>query len=136
MVRVSKPRKEVDTWIVNWHEVKALWDTGAVTSAVTRKYAEIMKLRAREHALLGTAKGEIPTYKDIVLIELMINGLVLPVKVAVVDSIPGVGNDFLIGMDVIQCGEMTIKTDHSAHRFDFVFDPYPGLFRPMSQILI
>lgn len=112
----------------------AIWDTGAAVSAISRQSAERIGLRIRERTLLATAAGTVSTFNDIVLLELFIEDYVIPVKVAVVDSIPGKGNEFLIGLDVIQCGDLAIATDHDKGIFNVHFSPYPGLFKSIADI--
>lgn len=133
-IRVSKPVSENDRLIIRWHHVHALWDTGASTSGISRSLADKLKLTVYEHTVLRTAAGELKAISDIVLLDLMINGLVFPVKVAIVDTIPGDGNEFLIGMDVIQCGTLTIDTAPLEGNFNVSFKPYPGLFKSVEQI--
>ncbi len=130
VIKVAKPRHLGGRLRVPWHSAVALWDTGAVTSGISSRLAQKMNLVPREQTVLSTAAGTVNSSKDIVLLDLLIDNAVIPVKVAIVDSIPGVDNDFLIGMDVIQCGDMVISTDHSTHNFHVSFKPYPGLFRP------
>lgn len=112
----------------------AIWDTGAAVSAISRQSAERIGVRAHERTLLGTAAGILPTFNDIVLLDLFIADSLIPVKAAVVDSIPGNDNDFLIGMDVIQCGDLSITTDHTKGEFHVHFKPYPGLFKSIAEI--
>lgn len=134
-VQISKPGTEAGRHVIRRTAVMALWDTGAVTSAITRQTAERLRLRVYERAVLGTTAGEIKCFKDIVLLDLQLDdGRVLPVKAAVVEVIPGECNDFLIGMDVMQCGEMTVGADHERGMFQVTFTPYPGLFRTVDEI--
>lgn len=134
-VRISKPIPESGKVILKRCAVKALWDTGAVISAVSRSVASKLGLKAKERARLATVSGEASAVKDIVLLDLFISNMVIPVKVAIVDSVPGTDNDFLIGMDVIQCGELSVKSDHDRHTFDVEFSPYPDIFKRVSEIL-
>jgi len=115
-VRVAKPESISNRLLVRWFSISALWDTGAVTSGISRRIAEEMRLEARERAILSTAAGMAPVFKDIVLLDLMIDNCVIPVKVAIVDSIPGDNNDFLIGMDIIRCGYLQISPRQSKRR--------------------
>lgn len=132
-VRVSKPLGSSGRLLVRWHEVSALWDTGAVTSGITRGIAEAMGLKVRERAILSTPAGMLTCAKDIVLLDLMMDGYVIPVKVAVVESIPG-QHGFLIGMDVISYGDFSVSVDNDRHRFNVRFKPYPGVFRTVEDI--
>lgn len=133
-VRIAKPFEVSRRLMVKWHSVYAVWDTGAVTSAVSRRIAEQLHLKARERAILSTGAGMLPTVKDIILLDLQIGNGVIPVKVAIVDNVPGEGNDFLIGMDVIQCGDFSISTCHITGVYNVRFKPYPGLFRTVEDV--
>ncbi len=135
-VRVAKPKYNSGHLSIRWYPVSALWDTGAVISGISRRIADILKLDARERTILSTGAGMVPAFKDTVLLDLLIDDCVIPVKVAIVDSIPGDGHDFLIGMDVIQCGEFLLSTDHSKGAFNVRFRPYPGLFKPIEEIFL
>lgn len=134
-IRISKPLKENGRVIVRWHHAKALWDTGAAASVISRSLAEKMKLSVHERAILNTATGTHATFKDIVLLDLLIDGSVIPVKAAVADSIPGKHVDFAIGLDLIQCGTLTIDTAPLEGNFKVCFKPYPGLFKSVEELL-
>lgn len=134
-VRISKPISESGKVVVKRCAVRALWDTGAVISGVSRRVASKLGLKAKERARLATVAGESPAVKDIVLLDLFINNMVIPVKVVIVDSVPGTDNDFLIGMDVIQCGALSVRSDHDGHLFNVEFSPYSDIFKPISEIL-
>lgn len=134
-IRVSKPVAENGRLIIRWHHAKAMWDTGATYSVISRILAGKMKLSSHERAVLDTAAGKHATFKDIVLLDLLIDGSVIPVKAAVADSIPGNNIDFAIGLDVIQCGTLTIDTAPLEGNFHVCFKPYPDLFKSVGQIL-
>ena len=134
-VRVSKPVADNGKLMIRWHHANALWDTGASNSGISRLLADKLKLKVYERTVLSTAAGQLKAFRDIVLLDLLIDGSVIPVKAAVVDVIPGDGNDFLIGMDIIQCGSFSINTDHDKGKFHVSFKPYPGLFKPLEQFL-
>lgn len=104
-------------------------------SAISKSAADRIGVKAREQTILSTAAGLLPTFNDIVLVDLFIDDYLIPAKVAVVDSVPGQGHDFLIGMDIIQSGDMKISTDHANNIFEVNFKPYPGLFKKVSEIL-
>lgn len=134
MVKVIKPLLSGKRMILRSRKVFAMWDTGAATSSVSRKLAEDLDLKILERACLSTPAGRIDTFKDIVLLNLLIDDLVTPVKVAVVDFIPGENNDFLIGMDIIHLGDLSVHTMRESMRVDVSFKPYPGAFLPMEDI--
>lgn len=134
-VRISRPCVEAKCLNLRLISVSALWDTGAAVSAISKSAAERVGVKARERAILSTAAGLLPTYNDIVLVNLFIEDYLIPAKVAVVDSVPGRGHDFLIGMDIIQSGDMKISTDHANNTFEVSFKPYHGLFKKVSEIL-
>lgn len=134
-VRVSKPFVENRSVVLHRISIYAVWDTGAAVSAISRRAAERLGMRKYERSVLATATGALSTFNDIVLLDLFIDDYLIPVQAAVVDSIPGVSNDFLIGMDVIQCGDLSVSTDHAAHEFKISFKPYSGMFKPLADIL-
>lgn len=134
-IRVCKPLIENRSIVLRRIALSAMWDTGAAVSAISRRAAEKIGVRIYERTLLGTAAGILPTFNDIVLLDLFISDCIIPVKAAVVDAIPGQDNDFLIGMDVIQCGDMSISTNHVAGDYCVSFKPYPGIFKPIADIL-
>ena len=133
VVRVSKTRVDGKTLKIKRHRVKALWDTGAVTSAISRSLADILGLKVREHTVLQTASGSVRVAKDLVLLDLMLDDTVIPVMAAVVDSVPGKNIDFLIGMDVIMCGSLSVDTVPHEGNFHVSFIPYPGLFKNIQE---
>ena len=135
-VRVSKPVALNRKLLVRRHHVFALWDTGASISAISRSLADKLELKVYEHAVLSTAAGLMNAFRDIVLLDLLIDGSVIPVKAAIVDSIPGENNQFMIGMDVIQRGSFTIDTAPLEGNFNVSFKPYPGIFRPVEQFFL
>lgn len=133
-VRVGKPYAEDKILRFQWEEVTALWDTGAVTSGISLRLAQALGLRVREHVCLGTAAGQLPTFNDIVLLDLLLDGTVIPVKAAVIDKVPGPDNDFVIGMDVMRGGDLHVCPDESAGVFRCTFTPRPGVFRRLPEI--
>lgn len=140
-VRIAKPFGKLRRMVIRWHSVNAIWDTGAVTSAVSRKLAESLQMEVRERTILSTGAGMLPSFKDIVLLELLVGAGVIPVKATVVENIPGENipgenNDFLIGMDIIQCGNLSISSDHPNGLFHVRFTPYPGLFRTVKDLFL
>lgn len=133
-VRVSKPMAEGGRLKICRHHAQAIWDTGAVTSGISRRLAEKLKLEVLERSLLGTIGGNVPVFKDLVLLDLLLDDTVIPVMAAVVDDIPGEGNDFLIGMDVIRYGTLTIVSAPIEGYFHVSFKPCPGIFETVEQI--
>lgn len=134
-VQICKPIRHNRRAVLGRCTVRALWDTGAVTSGISRRIATKLGLKVRERAILATAAGDVQTYKDLVLLDIFIDNRLLPVKAVVVDAVPGEGNDFLIGMDVMQCGQLIVDTDHERNCFEIRFHPYADLFQPIESIL-
>lgn len=134
-VRVCKPNIENRSIALHRISLSALWDTGAAVSAISRRAAERLGVKIYERSILNTAAGTLSTFNDIVLLDLFIEDYLIPIKAAVVDTIPGLYNDFLIGMDVIQCGDMSISTDHTVGEFKVSFKPYSDMFKPLADIL-
>ena len=94
---------------------KALWDTGAVYSVISRQFAMKLGLTSFDSGRAYTAQGSYDT--SVYLLDIL-----LPNKMIVKDLRVSDGEfqdfDFLLGMDVISLGDLTI-TNKGATRFSF-----------------
>ena len=94
---------------------KALWDTGAVYSVISRQFAMKLGLTSFDSGRAYTAQGSYDT--SVYLLDIL-----LPNKMIVKDLRVSDGEfqdfDFLLGMDVISLGDLTI-TNKNATRFAF-----------------
>ena len=134
-VRVIKPHIEGSAMKLRQVHVWALWDTGAVTSGISRRAAEALGLEVTQLTILSTAAGDVSAVKDVVLLDLCFDNTIIPVMAAIVDKIPGTDNDFLIGMDVISYGDFSLRTDHTRSEYIVSFKPYPGAFKTIEAAL-
>ena len=94
---------------------KALWDTGAVYSVISRQFAKKLGLMSFDSGRAYTAQGSYDT--SVYLLDIL-----LPNKMIVQDLRVSDGEfqdfDFLLGMDVISLGDFTV-TNKDATRFAF-----------------
>ena len=94
---------------------KALWDTGAVYSVISRNVAAKLGLTSFDSGRAYTAQGSYDT--SVYLLDIL-----LPNKMIVKDLRVSDGEfqdfDFLLGMDVISLGDFTI-TNRDETRFAF-----------------
>lgn len=94
---------------------KALWDTGAVYSVISRQFAAKLGLTSFDSGRAYTAQGSYDT--SVYLLDIL-----LPNKMIVKDLRVSDGEfqdfDFLLGMDVISLGDFTV-TNKNATRFAF-----------------
>ena len=98
-------------------EFVAVWDTGAVASAITKEVATKLALRQMGwktiEGVTGNAVGK--TY----LIALSLpNGILIP-ELEVADCDGNIGCDILIGMDVISMGDFAICNKGGTTTFSF-----------------
>jgi hypothetical protein len=123
--------------------VKAIWDTGATGSAITKKVSQDLGLIPTGCAEVHTANGL--TRQNTYTIDIKLpNGVIIQGIIATeVDALSG-GCDALIGMDVITLGDFSI-TNHksitcmsfrvpSVHQIDYVKNPNYGI-TPIKNIL-
>ncbi len=123
--------------------IKAIWDTGATGSAITKKVSQELGLIPTGFAEVHTANGL--TRQNTFTIDIKLpNGVTIQGIIATeVDALSG-GCDALIGMDVITLGDFAI-TNHrgvtcmsfrvpSSHQIDYVKNPSYGI-TPIKNIL-
>lgn len=116
--------------------VRAIWDTGATGSVITKATAQKLGLTATGMAKVHTANG--PAIQNTYTIDIgLVSGVLIQGIIATeVDALSG-GCDALIGMDVITLGDFSI-TNHngntcmsfrvpSGHEIDYVKNPNYGM---------
>lgn len=97
-------------------EYKALWDTGATSSVITRRVVEQLGLKPVSITNVHTASGCEQAFVYLVNIRLPqgVGFHSLPVTEAKLN-----GFDVLIGMDIIGMGDFTISKDNDKTLFSF-----------------
>lgn len=102
------------------HTVKALWDTGATISSITKDVVDKLKIQPYSIGEVYHAQGKSDTNMYMV-------NIFLPNRVAVsaVKVLEGVlhGCDMLIGMDVISHGDFSITHKNGGTIFSFQIPP-------------
>lgn len=99
-------------------EVNALWDTGASNTCISNKVATELNLIVYGNLAMNTANGE--TFANVYTVDLLIENK-LPLKNNVVFS-ANLNNqdiDMLIGMDIIQLGNMQLINENNKTHFIF-----------------
>lgn len=115
--------------VAGFHQVQAIWDTGATGSAITKATAVALGLIPTGIAQVHTANGVVTQQTYLIDIKLPNNILIQGITATEVDALSG-GCNALIGMDVINLGDFSI-TNHngitcmsfripSLHEVDFV----------------
>lgn len=116
--------------------LRAIWDTGATGSTITKKTVQQLGLIQTGFATVHTANGTVNQRTFTVDIGLPNRVLIRNVLVSEVDALTA-GCDALIGMDIITIGDFSI-TNHkghtcwsfrfpSCHEVDYVANPNYGL---------
>jgi hypothetical protein len=122
--------------------IKAIWDTGATSSVITKAVATQLNLIATGMTKMTTANGDIPAKTYTVDIGLPNKLMFQQIIVAEVDGLSS-GCNALIGMDIITLGDFVI-TSHkgttcmsfrvpSGHEIDYVKNPTYGM-TPIKNI--
>lgn len=95
---------------------RAIWDTGATNTVISKELAEKLKLTANGVATCNTAGGIIEARKYLISLKLL-NG----VEITDIHVTEGTiaGCDFLIGMDVITLGDFSISNVDGNTTFSF-----------------
>lgn len=124
--------------------VKAIWDTGATGSAITKIVVKNLGLIPTGVAQVNTANGVATQNTYTIDIQLPNKVIIQGIIATEVDALSG-GCDALIGMDVISIGDFSI-TNHkgvtcmsfrvpSGHEIDYVKNLNLGI-RPLKDIPI
>lgn len=109
--------------------LKAIWDTGATGSAITKKIVQQLGLIPTGMSQVHTANGTVAQKTYTIDIRLPNNVMIQEIIATEVDALSG-GCDALIGMDIITLGDFSI-TNHnnntcmsfrfpSLHEIDYV----------------
>jgi hypothetical protein len=106
--------------------VYAIWDTGASQTVITHRLMSHLKLIPIETKLVHGVNSK--QLVDVVAISIKLpNGFLIPdVRVFVCDIPSPI--DLLIGMDVIQLGDLHISNTGGYTLFSFVIPPLPKQF--------
>ena len=96
----------------------AVWDTGAVTSCISEEIARREGLKPIDQGIVKTPAGQqdvLYYFTDVhITEEIVIRG----VKVAGI-PMEGRDSDFIIGMDIISKGSLTIQNDNGKTKMTF-----------------
>lgn len=98
-------------------QINAIWDTGATSSAISKKVAAMCNLTPITKVPVYTANGL--TDQNVYLVDILLpnNVAVKMVKVTEIDSIHGA--DALIGMDIMHLGDVSISNYNNITSFSF-----------------
>ncbi|WP_333810100.1 retroviral-like aspartic protease family protein [Flavobacterium sp.] len=119
----------------NGAKLKAIWDTGATSSVITKNVSKALNLIPTGFAQVNTANG-IANQNTFTVDVGLPNGVIIQgITVTEVDGLSG-GCEALIGMDIITLGDFSI-TNHngktcmsfrvpSGHEIDYVTNPNYG----------
>lgn len=100
--------------------IKAIWDTGATGSAISKKLANQLGLVQTGIARVNTANGQIDQKTYTVDIGLPNKLLIQGIIATEVDSLAS-GCDALIGMDIITLGDFSVTNHKSVTCMSFRF---------------
>ncbi len=100
---------------------RAIWDTGATGTVITKKVIDALNLVPTGITIVNGVGGQHQAKTYVV-------DILLPNKVLVpnVNVLEGSGESFdvLIGMDIIQTGDMAISNANGKTKFSFCFPPH------------
>ena len=105
---------------VEGYHVRALWDTGATTSAISERMAAKLELEYLRHHDVETAHGgrtSLPGYSNVSFI--LFDNTVITPHVTDVVNITEQNIDAIIGMDIISCGTLLLKPVRDGVKFTF-----------------
>lgn len=106
-------------------KVKAVWDTGASCSIVTRRVAEMLRLPQRGGATLRGplgSSGNVARSSARVMVALGSNSI--PLDVVIADMAHSdIDCDVLLGLDFITLGDFTITHDGELLAMSFTYPP-------------
>ena len=101
----------LDVYIPNTNKkmrLNGIWDTGATGTAITEKIVKKLGLLATGRINVITAGGEYIQNTYVVDIRLPNNVIVTGVTVNKIKSLGGLGNEILIGMNIITLGDFSV----------------------------
>lgn len=100
-------------------EVNALWDTGATNTCISNKIASKLNLIVYGNLAMNTANGE--TIANVYIVDFSIESKILfKNNVVFSANLNNQDVDMLIGMDIIQLGNMRLINENN--RTCFVFE--------------
>ena len=105
---------------IEGYHVRALWDTGATTSAISEKIAGKLALEYLRHHDVETAHGgktSLPGYSNVSF--MLFDGTVITPRVTDVVNISEQDIDAIVGMDIISCGTLLLKPIGGGVKFTF-----------------
>lgn len=116
--------------------IKAIWDTGATNCVITEKVIKTLGLTPTGKVLSNTANGTVLKNTYIIDIGLPNGVIIQSITATSADALSG-GIEGLIGMDIINLGDLSI-TNHkgntcmsfripSGHEIDYVKNPNYGI---------
>ncbi len=119
----------------DFHEIQAIWDTGATNSVVSERLASKIKLIPTGMAKCRGVheEKEVNTY----IVDILINNTVLLEKHRVISGDLGDRDfDFLVGMDIITTGDCSITQEQDdAGRLCTVFSfRWPSAMQPIDYV--
>lgn len=105
-----------------FHPFKALWDTGATNSVITKKVVDSLKIAptgiAEIHGVHG--RNQVNTY----IVDIALPNRVCIQNITVSEGILIDDFDILIGMDIIQMGDFAIANAEGKTTFSFCIPPH------------
>jgi len=108
--------------VLQQHEYKGVWDTGATSTSISRKIVKELNLipTGKTHFQAVGAAGEEETIHDAYtyLVNVYFPHRVILTGVTVSDAEPG-GCDVLLGMDIIRLGDLAISNWNGQTAFSF-----------------
>jgi hypothetical protein len=114
----------------NWIDVKALWDTGATNSVITKSVVERLLLIPTGRTIVRGINSEAEVNTYIVDIRLPNRVIINDVKVTECElNSPGI--DLLIGMNIIQLGDLAISNGKGYTIFSFAI---PSFSNPVDLL--
>lgn len=98
----------------------AVWDTGAVISAISNEYIEKMQLSPIDNGTVITSTGKSDCCYYLIDVYLTSEDCIKTVKVM---GLPFRNHDadFIIGMDIISKGNLIIKNENGKTKIDFKY---------------
>jgi hypothetical protein len=104
--------------------VTALWDTGAMVSAITPALRERLSLAVIDTKTVNGITGKARVDVVRVAVELP-GGIQIPACDALVAGFNVSGVDFVIGMDIIGTGDFALSNAEGKTLFSFAAPPFP-----------
>ena len=100
------------------YEAKALWDTGAFATCISRRFADDMHLVPTGKQKIQTPSGSMDVVNYLVDV-ILPNDVTVPDVVVFETAIGNHGFDLLIGMDIISLGDFAVSNYEQKTSFSF-----------------